>query len=613
VAKIFVAGEAGLMLVELSVVEQRYHAVLEVLVSRVPVTEVADRYGVSRKSVHAWVRRYQESGLAGLADRSHRSHSQPRQVSAEVEAEICRLRTAHPRWGPRRLVHELNRLVPGSAPSRSTVYRVLVRHQFVTARPRKKRREDYLRWERPAPMQLWQLDVMGSVRLVDGREVKLVSGVDDHSRFCVIATVAARATARAVCAAFARALTEYGVPEQVLTDNGKQFTGNYGRPRPAEVLFDRICRKNGIEHLLTKPRSPTTTGKIERWHQSIQTEFLDEQPPFASLEDAQAAVDAWRVEYNTTRPHQSLDMASPADRFRPAPAGEPPLWLPADLAPVPDPVSPAPPDTTPPPPAMAGSVIVSGSGEVEWPDAVEVDRVVPAAGNLQVAGQQFWLGPHRAGQPVTLWIDTTTVHVAVAGQHLKTVPSRLSTVDLARLRADGARPAGPPPARPSPGLLAAGATVELDRLVHAQGAVVLANRQIPVGMPLAGRLATLRLEPHLLHVIVDGKRWRTLPVTLAPDQRARLRGARIAGPPPALPDTPVRVQRRVSSRGGIQVVGQRVQVGFRHAGATVTIEVDDTVLRVLDQHDDIITVVARTTRKEVSRYKAYGHSNRAEA
>jgi len=73
------------------------------------------------------------------------------------------------------------------------------------------------------------------------------------------------------------------------------------------------------------------------------------------------------------------------------------------------------------------------------------------------------------------------------------------------------------------------------------------------------------------------------------------------------------VQRRVSSRGGIQVVGQRVQVGFRHAGATVTIEVDDTVLRVLDQHDEIITVVPRSSRKEVTRYKAYGHTTAAQA
>jgi hypothetical protein len=191
---------------------------------------------------------------------------------------------------------------------------------------------------------------------------------------------------------------------------------------------------------------------------------------------------------------------------------------------------------------------------------VEVDRVVPASGNLQVAGQQFWLGPHRAGQPVTLWIDTTTVHVAVAGRHLKTVPSRQSAVDLARLRADGARPAGPPPARPSPGLLATGATVELDRLVHAQGVVVLAGRQIPVGMPLAGRRVTLRLEAQLMYVIADGVLWRTLAFTLPAAERSRLRGARLAGPPPVLAATPVRVQRRVSSRGGIQVVGQRGSV-----------------------------------------------------
>ena len=125
------------MLVELSVVEQRYHAVLEVLVSRVPVSEVADRYGVSRKSVHAWVRRYEQSGLAGLADRSHRPHHQPRQVSAAVEAAICRLRTAHPKWGPRRIRFELGRNgSAGAVPSRSTVYRVLVRNHFVTARPR---------------------------------------------------------------------------------------------------------------------------------------------------------------------------------------------------------------------------------------------------------------------------------------------------------------------------------------------------------------------------------------------------------------------------------------------------------------------------------------------
>ena len=90
------------------------------------------------------------------------------------------------------------------------------------------------------------------------------------------------------------------------------FTGRFGKPRPAEVLFERICRKNGIKQLLTKPYSPTTIGKVERWHQTLQTDFLTDAGPFATIEDAQTAVDAWRHEYNYDRPHQSLDMATPA-------------------------------------------------------------------------------------------------------------------------------------------------------------------------------------------------------------------------------------------------------------------------------------------------------------
>jgi transposase InsO family protein len=240
--------------------------------------------------------------LAGLADHSHRPHFQPRQIHADVEALISQLRGTHPRWGPRRLAYELAKAGVSPVPSLSTIYRVLVRHGLVLARKRKRRRQDYKRRERDAPMQLWQLDITGSVFLADGTELKLVSGIDDHSRFCVIATVVRRATARVVCRAFIIAMRAYGIPEEVLSDNGKQFTGRFGKPRPAEVLFERICRCSGIRQLLTKPYSPTTTGKVERWHQTLQTEFLCDAGPFASVEEAQAAVDAWREEYNHRRP-----------------------------------------------------------------------------------------------------------------------------------------------------------------------------------------------------------------------------------------------------------------------------------------------------------------------
>ena len=119
----------------------------------------------------------------------------------------------------------------------------------------------------------------------------IVTGVDDHSRFCVSAHVVRRATARPVCDALAIAMRTHGVPAQILTDNGKVFTGRFG-PGTGEVLFDRICRENGIKHLLTAPRSPTTTGKVERFHKTLRREFLDGKV-FVDLDDAQAAIDAW--------------------------------------------------------------------------------------------------------------------------------------------------------------------------------------------------------------------------------------------------------------------------------------------------------------------------------
>jgi hypothetical protein len=184
----------------------------------------------------------------------------------------------------------------------------------VTPQARKRKRSDYKRWERSRAMELWQMDIVGGVRLVDGSEAKIVSGIDDHSRFVVSARVVARATAKPVCDALELAMARHGVPEQVLTDNGKVFTARFG-PGPGPVRFDRICRENSIDHLLTAPRSPTTTGKVERWHKTLRAEFLNGKV-FASIDDAQAQLDGWVHTYNHRRPHQSIGRVPPFERFR---------------------------------------------------------------------------------------------------------------------------------------------------------------------------------------------------------------------------------------------------------------------------------------------------------
>jgi Integrase core domain len=208
--------------------------------------------------------------------------------------------------------------------------------------------------------------------------------------------------------AFSEALERYGPPEEVLTDNGKQFTDRFGRS--GEVLFDKICRRNGIAHRLTAPRSPTTTGKIERFHQTLQGELLDAAPPFASLLEAQAALDDWVRGYNAARPHQALDTkgpVTPAERFQPAPVEQRellPLWLPGSLAAA------AEPQATP----TAASAVDAGASEPVAGGAVEFDRVVPASGILWAMGRQFWLGPQRAGQTVRFWAGVDVIHLSIA-------------------------------------------------------------------------------------------------------------------------------------------------------------------------------------------------------
>lgn len=233
---------------------------------------------------------------------------------------MVELRRAHPGWGPRTIGYRLEREGLAPVPSRSSIYRTLVRHRLIDAQQRRRRRSDYKRWERSRAMELWQMDIMGGLYLADGTELKVVRGIDDHSRFCVSAKVVRRATARPVCEALAEAMRAHGVPDQILTDNGKVFTGRFG-PGKGEVLFDRICRENGIRHLLTAPRSPTTTGKVERFHKTLKKEFLSDRT-FEDPEDAQRAIDEWVVEYNTVRPHQGIGMVPPIKRFELA-ASEP--------------------------------------------------------------------------------------------------------------------------------------------------------------------------------------------------------------------------------------------------------------------------------------------------
>jgi transposase InsO family protein len=581
--------------------EQRLRAVLEILDGS-PASEVAVRYGVSRQSVYTWKARHAAGGIDGLREASRRPRTSPARLDAHVEALTCELRRAHPRWGARRIAWELAQRGVAGAPSRATVHRVLVRNAMVTPQAQRHKRK-YRRWQRETPMALWQLDLVGGVFLADGRECKLLSGIDDHSRYVVVAAMLAVPSGRAVADAFVAAMKTYGVPAEVLTDNGKQFTGRFTRPRPAEVLFERMCREHGITAKLTKPYSPTTTGKVERWYRTLRRELLDPSGPFADLPSAQAAISAWVHTYNYARPHQALDMAVPASLFRP---GTQPA-----LAVVPAPRPAAEPATGPggPAPLLIGA---------QSAGAVEFDTVITASGVLGVipAVQRIKMGTARAGQLAHVWADEFTVPVLIAGQLVKTVPSSLDAEDLATLRMRGASPAGPPPAAPSPaktaGALPGGTVIEVDRAVDGNGVADPAGHRIKVGAELARSRVTLRLDGHLIHVICDVPA-KTLPSPVPAGDRGKLRGARIAAaalPPPA--PGPVSVQRKVPRDGVIMVTRQRLRVGATYAGKIVTVHVENTHFRVTCDGTEI-SLHPRTEQRPVTRWKAKIHSPKPES
>jgi hypothetical protein len=263
----------------------------------------------------------------------------------------------------------------------------LLRAGLIVKGERQKVLKTYKRWERGRPMELWQMDVVGSIFTTNGLEAKVLTGIDDHSRFIVCHGVMARATARPVCEHFVAALSRWGVPEEILTDNGKVFTGRFGR-HDTEVLFDKICRENGITHLLTKPRSPTTTGKIERWHGTLRREFVNERQ-FTSLEDLQRQLDAWVHDYNTERPHQELAMAAPFERFSRRTLA---TNLPLDA-----------------------TVAIERSGD-EW-----VTRTVAANGIIAVSGQVLSAGKNRARRIVDVKVSESTIEVWDGNEFLKAV------------------------------------------------------------------------------------------------------------------------------------------------------------------------------------------------
>jgi len=273
---------------------------------------------------------------------------------------------------------------------------------------------------------------------------------------------------RAVCDALLEALARHGGPEQILTDNGKVFTGRLAT-KPATVAFDRICQANGIRHILTAPYSPTTTGKIERLHKTIRKELLAERT-FTTIEQAQSELDAWVARYNSEREHQGIGDVPPARRFE---------LVQREPIEVIDPQI--------------------GPGDEPRPSGHTVWRRVDRAGRISILKHRYHVGRHLAGQRVVAESVDGLLQVSHDGVLVATHARRHLPEDDARMdrRAKASRPA-----RPTTG-------DEVLRRVDTWGSVSFAGTGYRVGNRYAGQIVGVRVVADTVQITQDGLLLRT--------------------------------------------------------------------------------------------------------
>ena len=298
----------------------RLEFVAEALGSRRPFAALCAQYAISEKTGYKWLARFRAHGPTALADQAHTPHTCPHQTPERQRALLCALRRAHPTWGARKLRARLGTQYPELAwPAPSTITTLLDRAGLVAHRRRRARPPGAAGARGPAaapePNALWTMDYKGQFRTANGQWCYPLTVVDAASRF-LLACVAHPAPATG---AAQRVLTHcfrtYGLPHAMLSDNGAPF----GAPR-APRGFSRLSlwlRTLGIAPRFIVPGHPEHNGRHERLHRTLKADAL--RPVAPTLRGQQRRFDAFRLEYNTLRPHEALHLAPPAHCFAPSP------------------------------------------------------------------------------------------------------------------------------------------------------------------------------------------------------------------------------------------------------------------------------------------------------
>ncbi len=298
-----------------TVTEQRQRFLEDYLLNYYSISELADRFSISRTTAHKWIRRYKRHGQRGFHERSRRPHNCPFQTDPAIVEVLVALRKKHPSWGPRKLLDVMHRRKPRrKLPSVSTAARVLAREGLVKPRRRYRRAHPGCPKNVPqAPNDVWAADYKGQFRLKNGNYCFPLTVSDLSSRYLLGCDAHPAISLERTFAHFKGLFATYGLPHRIRTDNGVPFASNaLARLSQLSVWFIKL----GIYPELIEPGKPHQNGVHERMHRTLKQEATI--PPASSLRAQQRKLDRFRAEFNRERPHEALAMQRPAEVYRPS-------------------------------------------------------------------------------------------------------------------------------------------------------------------------------------------------------------------------------------------------------------------------------------------------------
>lgn len=349
-----------------NVMDERKRFVLRALDPTTCMAELCREFGIARKTGYKWLERFKKNGERGLEDLARRPKRSPSKISAELQLEIIKLRKEHPSWGPKKL-RELVRRSSGSQrpPAVSTVARVLAEFGLVEPRRRRKPKKDPNSSERVTaekPNDLWTVDFKGWWRTRDNKRCEPLTIRDDWSRFLLEVRAMESTRTDSVRRVFEEVFSRYGLPAAIRTDNGSPFacTRSLARLTKLSAWWTAL----GIRLDTIDPGSPQQNGGHERMHRDLATEV--ERNPYRDVKSQQSRFDDWRLSFNTDRPHEALNMKTPAELYK-----------------------------------LSGRAYGGKTPELLYPPDYDT-RIVSKIGRIKVAGNSRYLSEALASWPVGL-------------------------------------------------------------------------------------------------------------------------------------------------------------------------------------------------------------------